>query len=95
LFRVPIVHSATGPALAWLKSEQFAIFAAATGGTPVSHIGRPGRFALVVGNEGAGVGDTVMAAADASVGVPIHGSAESLNVAVAAGILLYVLTRRD
>jgi len=50
-------------------------------------------LALVLGNEGAGVSQTFGEAADARVAIPISGEVESLNVAVAAGILLYEMTR--
>ncbi len=46
------------------------------------------RVALVVGNEGAGVSSDLLQAADLRVVIPILGQAESLNVAVATGIIL-------
>ncbi len=49
------------------------------------------RFALVLGNEGNGVSDEVLGLCDQNLYIPIHGRAESLNVAVASGILLYSL----
>jgi RNA methyltransferase, TrmH family len=54
---------------------------------------RPERVALVVGNEGAGVSVDARARAERSIAVPIANGVESLNVAVATGILLYTLTR--
>jgi TrmH family RNA methyltransferase len=92
-FHLPVVVAATGPALAWLKTERFRILAADSRGEPIERVPTAPRTALVVGNEGAGIGPAVQAAADARVAVPIRGSAESLNVGVAAGILLYLLTR--
>ena len=50
-------------------------------------------MALVLGNEGAGVRPELAVAAARSVSVPLAGGVESLNVAVAAGILLYEVTR--
>jgi TrmH family RNA methyltransferase len=44
---------------------------------------------LVVGNEGAGVSPALEAAATRRIGIPLAPGVESLNVAVAAGILLY------
>ena len=49
------------------------------------------EFALIMGNEGSGVDPELLAAADATVKIPMYGKAESLNVAVATGILLYTL----
>ncbi|MCD5323801.1 MULTISPECIES: TrmH family RNA methyltransferase [Pontibacillus] len=47
--------------------------------------------ALIVGNEGAGVNETYVDQADERVMIPIYGRAESLNVGIAAGILMYYL----
>ena len=48
-------------------------------------------FALVVGNEGNGVSAEVLDMCDQNLYIPIHGGAESLNVTVATGVLLYHL----
>lgn len=91
-FRVPVVQASTAEALDWLAAQRFAIWAAAADGEPAARLDRPARVALVAGNEGAGVSDEVSARAASRVAVPIRGRADSLNVAVATGILLYLLT---
>lgn len=48
-----------------------------------------GPTMLAVGNEGAGVSAELLASADDVVRIPMPGRAESLNVAVAASLLLY------
>ena len=48
-----------------------------------------GDIALVIGNEGQGVSRDFMELADIRVTIPMKGSIESLNAAVAAGILMY------
>lgn len=48
-------------------------------------------FILVLGNEGQGVDQVILDQTDLNLYVPIHGKAESLNVAVCAGILMYHL----
>src|SRR5438093_554358 len=54
----------------------------------------PGAVALVIdGNEGAGIRPQLNAVAAQRVAIPLAQGAESLNVAVAAGILLYEVTR--
>ena len=53
----------------------------------------PPRLALVVGNEGSGISDLARGRADRLVSIPIQSTVESLNVAVATGILLYELRR--
>jgi RNA methyltransferase, TrmH family len=70
--------------------------AATAGGAGVA-IGswRPARPVLVIfGNEGAGVDPAVAAACDVTVTIPIAPRVESLNVAVAAGIVLHALAGR-
>jgi tRNA G18 (ribose-2'-O)-methylase SpoU len=52
---------------------------------------RPGRVALIVGTEGAGLTPAVESTADYRVRIPIADDVDSLNVAVAAGIALYRL----
>jgi TrmH family RNA methyltransferase len=90
-FWIPIVPLTWEDASAWLRLHGFRILAGAVGGG-AAPTGLP-RVALVVGNEGAGVSDEVRSAADATVGVPLRGRAESLNVSAAAAILLHELLR--
>jgi RNA methyltransferase, TrmH family len=51
-------------------------------------------LAVLLGSEGAGLPDELIDAADLRVAIPMTGTAESLNLAVAAGILLYEVRRR-
>jgi tRNA G18 (ribose-2'-O)-methylase SpoU len=51
----------------------------------------PGRIALIVGNEGAGLSSSTRALATRNVGIRMRGDVDSLNVSVAAGILLHQL----
>ena len=53
-----------------------------------------GGLALVVGAEGKGVRPLVRRACDAAVSIPLAGEVESLNVSVAAALLLYEARRR-
>ena len=67
------------------------VLAADAAGEPVSAVAHNHRAALVVGNEGAGLSPEARARADRTVALPLAGGVESLNVAVATGILLYLL----
>lgn len=62
-------------------------------GEPIDPNASPRKLALVVGNEGHGVSDAARQRADRLVAVPIVSGVESLNVAVATGILLHELRR--
>jgi len=50
--------------------------------------------AVLLGSEGSGLPEDVLAAADLQVAIPMTGTAESLNLSVAAGVLLYEVRRR-
>jgi len=54
-----------------------------------------GRVALLLGNEGAGLSERLLATADAVVSIPMPGRAESLNVAAAAAICLFERVRQS
>lgn len=92
-FRLPIVASEWGELAPWLDERGIVPVAAVVGGDPLPP--RMTRAALVLGNEGAGVGEQTLAAARVRAGIPIRGRAESLNVAAAGAILLYELLRQD
>jgi RNA methyltransferase, TrmH family len=98
LFRLPSVATTPDEFLAWRTEHGLQLWIAAADGEPLrrSH-GRSRRpaIALVVGNEGAGVSPPLEAAASRRVAISLAPGVESLNVAVAAGILLYEVTRVD
>lgn len=52
-----------------------------------------GGVALVIGSEGSGVSVLVKKNCDAVVSLPMQGKVNSLNASVAAGILIYEVTR--
>jgi TrmH family RNA methyltransferase len=96
-FRLPAVNAAPDELVAWARLQRAELWVADTSGDPVDRLaGRDqGRsaVALVVGNEGAGVSPSLDAAADRRIAIPLAPGAESLNVAVATGILLYEVIR--
>jgi TrmH family RNA methyltransferase len=53
-----------------------------------------GPTAFLLGNEGSGLPHDVMRAAHRRIGIPMHGGVQSLNVGVAAGILLFEAARQ-
>lgn len=53
------------------------------------------NIALVIGNEGRGVSESFMELSDIRVKIPMQGSIESLNAAVAAGILMYQSQKKN
>jgi RNA methyltransferase, TrmH family len=93
LFRLRSVSVELTAFLAWARGAGIQLWTTAADGMPVGAVRRDGAVALIVGNEGAGIQPELAAAASRSVAVPLGGGVESLNVAVAAGIILYEVTR--
>lgn len=91
-FRVPVVQLEPVEAISELRRLGFTVLGAEVGGRNVAEL-RGDRVAIVLGNEGAGLSPEVRESVDALAAVPLRGPAESLNVAAAAAILLYELTR--
>lgn len=60
--------------------------------TSYQKVERQEVFALVMGNEGSGMDKRLLQKTTKNLYIPIKGRAESLNVAVAAGILMFSLT---
>lgn len=92
-FRLPWAAAADGEFRAWVRETEATVWAAAADGTPVQRLLAPGRLVLVVGNEAAGVRPAIRELARTSVAIPLTRGAESLNVAVAAGIVLFEVSR--
>jgi TrmH family RNA methyltransferase len=67
--------------------------AVAHGGTPYTEIDLTGPLALVLGNEAAGLPDTLEDRLDGGVTIPMAGRAESLNVSMAAAVLCFEVRR--
>jgi RNA methyltransferase, TrmH family len=74
----------------FLEQENVPLWVADARGEPPG-AGAPPRLALAVGNEGGGLSPHVRAVAARVISLPVAPAVESLNVAVAAGILLYEL----
>lgn len=96
VFRLPVRHGATvDEVVAFARRNRLQIVAA-DGGGAVRHteadLRRP--TLLVVGAEAAGVAPEWLQAADQHVHVPLKAPVESLNVAVAAGVLLFEAQRQ-
>lgn len=49
---------------------------------------------LIVGNEVKGLSPKILSYADKKIFIPMHGKKESLNVAVAFGIVVYAITHK-
>ena len=96
LFRMPFLHGLDGTlARAALQQNRVDLYAgvpARSGARSLAETDLTGRCGLVIGNEARGVGGALRSAA-LDVAIPTVG-VESLNAAVAAGILLYEARRQ-
>ena len=79
-----------------VKGPDLWVYGAATGegATPMWDADLAGGLALVFGAEGKGLRPLVRRMCDGLVSIPQHGQVESLNVSVAAAVLLYEARRR-
>jgi TrmH family RNA methyltransferase len=74
---------------AYLHAHDIPVWAADGAGEPCDAIAPPPAVALIVSNEGAGLSPDAARRATRRIGIPLARDIESLNVAVAAGILLH------
>jgi TrmH family RNA methyltransferase len=94
VFRVPTENCSLAQIVA-LKHQGIRLLAAvATGGEAPDRLDLRSSCALMIGNEGAGLGPEWLELADARVTLRCPGPVESLNAAVAGSLLLYEASRQ-
>ncbi|MFS0673008.1 TrmH family RNA methyltransferase [Ornithinibacillus sp. 179-J 7C1 HS] len=90
IFHIPVIRDNLIERIQNLKKEGFSIWASALTNSKDFHTVKTNdKVALIVGNEGSGIQHDLLDLADELVKIPIYGKAESLNVSIAAGILMY------
>jgi RNA methyltransferase, TrmH family len=96
LFTVPVATATSASEfLAWAREAGVRVAATSARGSVTcwdADLQLP--LAVLLGSEGSGLPEDVLDAADLRVAIPMTGTAESLNLSVAAGILLYEVRRR-
>jgi RNA methyltransferase, TrmH family len=89
VFRLPCAAAPSEQVLAWLRERGIGVVATTPAAeTPYWASSYRGALAVVLGNERHGLPDLWLAAAAERVSIPAHGPVDSLNVAVAAGVVL-------
>ncbi len=78
-----------------LKANGFWVYGADMNGTSAARTEFAKRTAIVMGSEGSGISRLVASACDHMVSIPMQGHIDSLNVSVAAGILMYEFRRKS
>ncbi|RLQ97994.1 TrmH family RNA methyltransferase [Falsibacillus albus] len=91
-FHLPIGRGDLNDWITSFEKHGIPIFGTALeNGVPYKEADSGDAFALIVGNEGSGVASELLQRTKQNLFIPIYGKSESLNVAVAAGILMYYL----
>jgi TrmH family RNA methyltransferase len=95
LFSVPILELSTARTLAFLKERRVRVVAAnANAGQDFQQADLRGGIAIAMGTEDAGLSQVWLESADVHVRIPMFGKINSLNVSVAAALLLYEALRQ-
>ena len=95
-FHINIIKRDLESVIAELKEKQIPVYGTLVGyGSDVRSLSEKDklRYALVVGNEGNGVRNSISNLCDKNLYINMNGNVESLNVAIATSILLYELGR--
>jgi TrmH family RNA methyltransferase len=95
-FRLPHVRKTIGEVIASVRARSVRTIATVSGpgGTRYDAADLREPAALLFGSEGPGLPDDVVAEADLRVSIPLRGHVESLNVGVAAGVILFEAARQ-
>ncbi len=78
-----------------LKKAGFWVYGADAGGESVTAVKFPAKSVLIMGSEGDGIARLLKESCDTIVSIPTCGKLDSLNVSVAAGILLHEMKNRQ
>ena len=92
IFKINLIKDDLERVIEKLKSENIPIYTTnVNGGENIKNINSTDSYGLIMGNEGNGVKDEISTLADRKIYIPMNSKVESLNVSVAASILLYEL----
>ena len=90
MFKIPKIKANLQEVIKMLKKEKvFCIGTALTNAKDVKHITKKDKFAICLGNEAKGISKEVLDNMDENVKIAMNNDVESLNVSIAAGIIMY------
>ena len=91
IFNVNLYYAEEEKLLNFLKEKGYKIISTVLSDDciPYTEMKLEKRNAVVFGNEGSGIGENIIKNSHEKVIIPIYGTAESLNVAMACGIIIY------
>lgn len=95
LFTVPVAEGSTGEVVKWLARNEIETFATTPDASQL-HYEAPliKPAAVIVGSEQLGLPDSWLAATDHRIRIPMTGSADSLNAAIATAVVLFEAVRQ-
>lgn len=94
LFHINIIRDDLVKSVVDLKESGYMVYGTeVTGGKSLKNIVKINKFVIIVGNEGSGVSDKVKELCDSLIYIDVNPVVESLNVGVAASIILYELDK--
>lgn len=95
IFHIPIIHDINLESVKSLKSNGFRLVVSSLDTDKNFYdIDLNDKVIIAVGNEGSGVSGELMDIADVKIKIPMPGGAESLNVSVAASIMMFEAVRQ-
>lgn len=96
LFRHPVVRAGFPAFVAWARKQRYRVYGtSAHGRVDYRQVAYRRPMVLLLGNERHGLTADQRAACDVLVRLPMRGRVSSLNLAVAAGVMLYAMLGED
>lgn len=95
IFKIPIIVDEDLNYLTKLKQKDFKLVVSSLDtDNNFYDIDLTGKIIIAVGNEGSGISEEIYSLSDEKVKIPMPGNAESLNVGIAAGIMMFEAVRQ-
>ncbi|RKD24651.1 hypothetical protein BEP19_05140 [Ammoniphilus oxalaticus] len=95
IFHIPIIQANLAEIIGQLQQHEYTFIAASLeGAVAYDEQDYTGSIGIVIGNEANGVSEEILRACSSRIKIPLYGRAESLNAAIAAGIIMYEATRQ-
>lgn len=90
-FHIKIIQGNLQNLISQLKKQKFKIYGADINkdATPIFKVEKTSNLAIILGNEGSGVNTNLLKMTDKNIYIPLSAHTKSLNVSIAAGILMY------
>ncbi len=96
IFKIPLFKCGLVYLINKLKQNSIKVYGTSLKSSiSVYEVNKEGKLAVVVGNEGQGVSDQVLNVCDQNVILPMNNDVESLNVSIAAALLMWEFSKKN